>query len=74
MPELILFGLGFAIAQAWLAHSLAHTPATLLACCGGYAIALAAFTGWAWAGQSGAGLLFAAALLVNAAILRDSRL
>ncbi len=61
LAQLVNLGLGFALAAAGRAliahHVAANTPATLVASVGGYAIALVAFTGWAWVGQGGAGLV-----------------
>lgn len=57
LAQLVNLGLGFALAHAVIAHLAANTPATALACGGGLLIALVAFTGWAWLGQGGSGLV-----------------
>lgn len=64
LAQLVNLGLGFALAHAVIAHLAANTPATALACGGGLLIALVAFTGWAWLGQGGSGLLVAATFLL----------
>lgn len=67
--NLISYRLALALIQACLSDSLAHTPATVLACCGGFAIALVALTGWAWVGAVGAGLLVASAAWLHIVVL-----